>query len=610
VLDTKELLAERVEAEAVACIGCHDCMLACPLVESQYVSIAELNEAVHQPQIHNPNVVSFVTACTQCRQCVPVCPADLSRADMVLFNKMKVEDTVPDQPMWLQAGHHIVPSSFTLDGLAASLTQIKLFAGVAQQDLRRMLLKVTLRRLAVGEVLCREGTFHERLYIVLEGGLEQSTQGPWGHVPILILPPGAFFGEMAIMADQPEPFTVAAMAPSVVIEIPKAAVVRTMDQSSAFQATMEELYRQRALWTYTRKPSLLGGLPEAAMTELMESAQLLPLSTDERLLREGEPPKDVYFVRSGFLRLSRRMGDSEIVATYLREGDLLGALPLVLGERENWFTARASCPSEVVRIPGALLLKLLGRYPQASHAIMSSSEEAEHVARAQAQLAFQTQTMMGTHQGQPGPAAPGGNQGSNATMMQPLTMGALVEAGLAQGSEVLVVDQNRCVHCRACIDACARRHGYSRLELRGLQLDNLLFPTACRHCEDPVCLLCSVNGIMRLPEGEITIVDDNCIGCGACAERCPYGNIRMHAATKPKRGLLQGIWRLLKGPDYEAVQDDVDTTQARVAVKCDLCAGYDNYACVVACPVGAAARIDPVDILGGGMIGAMAPRNR
>ena len=60
------------------------------------------------------------------------------------------------------------------------------------------------------------------------------------------------------------------------------------------------------------------------------------------------------------------------------------------------------------------------------------------------------------------------------------------------------------------------------------------FPTACRHCEDPVCLLCSVNGIVRIPSGEITIVEDNCIGCGACAERCPYGNISMHPVDPPE----------------------------------------------------------------------------
>jgi Fe-S-cluster-containing hydrogenase component 2 len=39
-------------------------------------------------------------------------------------------------------------------------------------------------------------------------------------------------------------------------------------------------------------------------------------------------------------------------------------------------------------------------------------------------------------------------------------------------------------------------------------------------------------------------------------------------------------------------------TKNRVAVKCDLCAGYDYYACVHACPVGAAMRIDPVEAFG------------
>ena len=44
----------------------------------------------------------------------------------------------------------------------------------------------------------------------------------------------------------------------------------------------------------------------------------------------------------------------------------------------------------------------------------------------------------------------------------------------------------------------------------------------------------------------------------------------------------------------------------RRAVKCDLCAGYDDYACVSACPVGAAFRIDPTELVGDGMIGPRA----
>jgi Fe-S-cluster-containing hydrogenase component 2 len=170
----------------------------------------------------------------------------------------------------------------------------------------------------------------------------------------------------------------------------------------------------------------------------------------------------------------------------------------------------------------------------------------------------------------------------------------LVEEGIAKGREVLVIDQNLCTGCGNCIDACERRHGTSRLQLRGLQVEHYMFPAACRHCADPACLLCSVNGIVRLPSGEIQIVEDNCIGCGACAERCPYGNINMHAVKQKKKGFWPGMLEFLaRGSSREAALEAVDPKVERVAVKCDLCAGHADYACVTACPVGANFRTDP-----------------
>src|SRR5437763_16363938 len=37
-------------------------------------------------------------------------------------------------------------------------------------------------------------------------------------------------------------------------------------------------------------------------------------------------------------------------------------------------------------------------------------------------------------------------------------------------------------------------------------------------------MLCSRAGIARMPGGEVYITE-SCIGCGICAERCPYDNI-------------------------------------------------------------------------------------
>lgn len=582
-MDARNTVAQTATRDVMACIGCNDCLIACPLPQASLVTIAELNHAVGQSVVTNPAVVDFVTACTQCRQCVPACPADLSRADMVLFNKMKVEDTVPNYTLLLQVGQQVSPSPWALDDLTARMAHVALFAGVPATDVRALLQKVTLRQLAAGELLVREGEFFDRMCVILSGGLEQWAEGHGGvRVHVLDLGPGSFFGELAVIADQPEPYAVVARELSVVLEIPKTALQRLMDTSPSFKTTMDELYRRRALFTYARRPDVLGGFPEQAVEEIFSRAQLRMLRAGEVVLKEDAPPGDVYLVRTGFLKVSRRVdAEREAVLVYFREGDLFGLLPLLHGERGHAYTVLATTRAEVVVIPGSHFFAVMSRYPNARAALEAGQGlEVERVARS---ALFSP----------PSPAL-GPKDATRAVM----SMDVLVEKGLATGSEVLVVDTNVCVNCQNCVDACARRHKYGRLQLRGLQVDHFLFPTACRHCEDPVCLLCSVNGIVRLPSGEITIVEDNCIGCGACAERCPYGNINMHPVEPPKTTFTVKLMDFLRGGrDRERALESLNPNVPRKAVKCDLCAGYDDYACVSACPVGAAFRIDPRSIL-------------
>jgi Fe-S-cluster-containing hydrogenase component 2/CRP-like cAMP-binding protein len=414
-------------------------------------------------------------------------------------------------------------------------------------------------------------------------------------VRILLLGPGSFFGEMAIMADRPEPFTVDAREPAIVVEAPKAAVHRLMSGAPAFRDTMESLYERRALFSYVKKPSVLGGLPEASLEELFARAELRSLRAGQSLFREGSRPEDAYLVRAGFLRVTRRPradaapGSRDDVLVYFREGDLFGALPLVLGEPAHVFSVEAASRAEVIRIPGEAFRRLVEKHPEARSSWAAGALEAERAAR-----------LLGSAPPKEAPASPLG------TAAQPLSWDVFVEKGLAQGRELLVIDQTRCTHCNGCVDACGRRHGQSRLELRGLQVDQFLFPTACRHCDDPVCLLCSVSGIVRKPSGEIAIVEDHCIGCGACAERCPYGNIRMHPAEPQKKGIFRRLVDYLRGPDDGHAASVDDPKVPRKAVKCDLCAAYEDYACVTACPVGAAARVDPAAAFAAGDVFARA----
>lgn len=592
-------LRTRVEAESMACIGCNDCLLACPVTQSKAVTIAELNAAIFQPTIDSKHVAEFVTACTQCKQCVPACPSDLNRAEMVLFNKLKVENSVADYQLSLQARTTTFPSGISLDGLAQKLTELELFSGANAVALRRLILKSTLRLLVPGEALCEEGEFHERLCIVLEGSLEQTSRGSRGErIHILVIGPGAFFGEMGVLADAAEPFGVSARERSIVLEAPKVAVHALMQLCPDFGDALQALYARRALFSYAKQPRGLGALPEAALEELLSGAELVLVPAGSVLFKVGDAPRDFYLVRNGFLRARRDTASGPLVLTYFREGNVFGVLGLLHRDPAQRYTVEAVSRAEVIRIPGALLGQVLARHPAAYGALLGGFE-AEQLARTLDVGAPPPPPIsidspgMPTRLSMPASVPHGGEDRAS------LAQGALVEAGLASGREVLVIDQTRCTSCGNCIDACERRHGYSRLQLRGIQVDTYMFPTACRHCSDPACLMCSVNGIARLPSGEIQIIEDNCIGCGACAERCPYGNISMHPVEPEKPGFFPSLFDFLAGKRTRTdALRALDPKEQRIAVKCDLCAGHHDYACVTACPVAAAFRVDPGLVVG------------
>jgi CRP-like cAMP-binding protein/Fe-S-cluster-containing hydrogenase component 2 len=396
---------------------------------------------------------------------------------------------------------------------------------------------------------------------------------------ILVLPAGSFHGEMAVMANQKEMYTVSALEPAEVLEIPKTTLNQLMSLSGVFKDRMERLYAGRAVWTHISQSPILKSLPAETLRDLLDKSELRWVEEGEVLAREGEAIDAFYLVRTGFLRVSRRLGAyGDRVLVYFREGDNFGALPLITATGKSEYTVRASTRAELVRISGADFLAAVNAHPKVRDRVLHEALQLEQAVRAPIE----------TFDRGPRPA--------NTTQMQ-LGWTGLLDQGVLQSHELLVIDQDICTDCNNCVDACGRRHGRSRLERRGLQLDNLLFPTACRHCEDPVCLLCSVNGIVRLPDGEITIVEDSCIGCGACAQRCPYGNIRMHPLEEQKESYLQRMldFAFARGRQAPPVAGQHDP---KVAVKCDLCAGHADYACVTACPVGAAFRIDPVQAFG------------
>jgi len=105
----------------------------------------------------------------------------------------------------------------------------------------------------------------------------------------------------------------------------------------------------------------------------------------------------------------------------------------------------------------------------------------------------------------------------------------------------LIIDQERCIGCEACSVACRIENKTSNfwitVETQGGQdkdtpngvypnLSLNFLPKLCNHCENPPCVdSCPVNAIGKREDGIVILNQDECDGCQACLNACPYSII-------------------------------------------------------------------------------------
>jgi molybdopterin-containing oxidoreductase family iron-sulfur binding subunit len=102
---------------------------------------------------------------------------------------------------------------------------------------------------------------------------------------------------------------------------------------------------------------------------------------------------------------------------------------------------------------------------------------------------------------------------------------------------VMAIDLRRCIGCSACTVACVAenklppgvvyRPVLEEEAGRYPTVTRSFLPRPCMHCDAPPCIpVCPVEptkATRKRPDGVVEIDYETCIGCGLCAEACPYG---------------------------------------------------------------------------------------
>ena len=352
----------------------------------------------------------------------------------------------------------------------------------------------------------------------------------------------------------PRSATVRAKTDCVMLEMLRN-VLDILQRNKTFRAQLERNYRARALDSHLRSVPIFAPLTQDFVDHLRDRVELIRYQPGQIICRQDEPADSFYLIRIGFVKISEHRPGGEMILAYLGRGGYFGEIGLLTGG-----TRTASCTAldhvEVVRILGEDFQLMLDRFPEVRRSL-------EGVARER-----------------------GEENRKHVQQVGEVPVDQFLEQGLMEAQSLLVLDLEKCTRCDQCVRACADAHdGVSRLVREGLRFDKYLVATSCRQCRDPLCMVgCPVGSIRRRNSLEV-LIEDWCIGCGLCANNCPYGNINLHPFPVELDD-PQHPGRMIAGIRQKATS-------------CDLCHDHEEPSCVYACPHDAAHRVNPPEFFGG-----------
>ncbi|MES2095166.1 MAG: cyclic nucleotide-binding domain-containing protein [Pseudomonadota bacterium] len=453
-------------------------------------------------------------------------------------------------------------------------TRVGILNELSLLQMREFVLDTEVRRYRAGEIVFEKNAIGSSLFGIAEGSVEVLA-ADGSAIPIGC---GSIFGEVGLISGRRRGATIRVAQDAILVEVPRTAALKLMATVPAAKRAIDQIAIQRQLL------QMFGsGLNPADLEEILATAEVVRARAGEAIVTEGDHSRDIYVVRVGSMIVEKQIGGKAIFLNYLPAGSYFGEMAL-LDDQPRTATVRAAIKSELVKLDGAAFARLLARNPTLA-------------ARTRADMASRSETNAFIKASK--------KDFSGAVDLYSSVANFLVDNGIGEATDVLLIDEKLCVGCDNCEKACADSHdGLSRLDREaGRTYAHVHVPTSCRHCEHPHCMAdCPPDAIRRGPDGEVSI-NDSCIGCGNCQRNCPYGVIRMDSVPPQKPRLVD--WLLFgRGPGPGepgkawAYKNRQGAEPPKKAIKCDMCAGISGGpACVRACPTGAALRVAPEDLL-------------
>ena len=237
-----------------------------------------------------------------------------------------------------------------------SLPEIPLLSDLDKSAFVELLARIPLHRFDADAVVVREGELGNSFFIVVEGGV-RIVRSPG--ILLAQLGPGAFFGEMAIIAPHGRRATAVTTESSEILEISRADLDALTGRYPRIFNVLSKFTEERLLQNLMVTSPLFTPFPSEECGVLMAKFESVKFLRGQTIIELDKDAAGLFLIVSGTVEIDCPSGEK----ASLTEGDIFGESSLLLRTKAT-ATVRAIENTRALLLPRTLFNELIMTHPQ------------------------------------------------------------------------------------------------------------------------------------------------------------------------------------------------------------------------------------------------------
>ena len=253
------------------------------------------------------------------------------------------------------------------------LARTPLFSDLSAASMGRIIGACELVELGQGETLFREGDVGTELFVVADGEVAVVSEGP-PRMQLSTLAENDFFGEVAVVTNQPRNATIEATQPTTLLSIERDTFGDLIDEEPGVLPVLLRFLRDRLVDKLVKTSALFAPFGGVERDHLASRFRFLEVESDAVLIEQGSRSDGLYVILAGQAEVQRNDGDDTRRLATIGPGDLAGEMSLI-ANADAVATVRTTSKSLMLQMPAETFREVIMTHPQVLMFIGDIAEE-------------------------------------------------------------------------------------------------------------------------------------------------------------------------------------------------------------------------------------------